>query len=120
MRMRHALAPLALAGLACTVQVSCSVDAQTNPVLTTEVLVLTTATAMPQLANRRGIELQNLGPNPIYCALTDATRAVVNKARRVDAGGSWALDVPGTTPIYCIAATAAQATGAATIATEAR
>jgi hypothetical protein len=97
-----------------------SADAQTNPVLTTEVLVGTTATAMPQLPNRRGVELQNLGPNPIYCALTDATKAVVGRARRVDAGGSWALDIPSTTPIYCIAATAAQVTGAATIATEAR
>lgn len=83
---------------------------------TTEVLVLTTATAMPQMAGRKGFEIQNLGPNPIYCAFTSAA-AVVNKARKIDAGGTWSLDVTSYITTYCIT-TVNQVTGAATVVSE--
>ena len=88
---------------------------------TTEVLVLTTATQLPQTATaprgRSAIEIQNLGPNSIFCAFSSAT-AVVNKARRIQSGESWAIDAKSHIPIYCIAATANQVTGAATIVSE--
>lgn len=87
---------------------------------TTEVLVGTTATALPQLGQRRGVEIQNLGPNPIFCALGSSAAAVVNKARKVDAGAAWALNAPSTQTIWCVASTAAQVTGAATVVTEIR
>lgn len=84
--------------------------------LTTETLVLTTSTAMPKWTNRRAIEIQNLGPNTIYCSLTAA--AVVGKSRAIVPGGTWSLEINYKIPIYCIAATANQVTGAATITTE--
>lgn len=76
------------------------------------------------LAGRKAVELQNLGPNPIYCTV-DGTAPVVSKARRIDALGStaapaWSLDVGPNVVIKCIAATAAQLTTAATIITELR
>lgn len=90
-------------------------------VLTTEVLVLNSAAvAMPQTAGRRAIEIQNNGPNPIYCALGGAA-AVVGKGRMIRAlGDSWVVPVPAEVPIKCIAGTADQVTTAATIATEVR
>jgi hypothetical protein len=91
-----------------------------TPVLTQEVLVLTTATAIPALGARKAVEIQNLGPNSIFCALTSSSAAVVNKARKIAASETWALDVGDTIPIYCIAATAAQVTGAATVVTQVR
>jgi hypothetical protein len=91
-----------------------------TPTLTQEVLVLTTVTTIPSLSGRKAVELQNLGPNSIFCALTSSSAAVLNKARRISAGDSWALDVGDTIPIYCIAATAAQVTGAATVVTQVR
>lgn len=88
---------------------------------TTETLVLTTATELPRNSGRGGrvaIEIQNLGPNDIFCAFTSAT-AVVNKARKVTAsGGTWALDAKANQRIFCIAATASQVTGAATVTSE--
>lgn len=98
---------------------------QTTGSTTTEVLVLTTATALPYsggtatsgTVGRVGIEIFNNGPNTIYCAFSSAT-AVVNKARPIAAGASWALDAMGRVGIWCIAATASQLTGAATIVSE--
>lgn len=83
----------------------------------TEVLVATTATKVPSTAlnDRSALEVQNLGPNPIYCAFS-AADAVATKARRVDAGATWSVAARNLT-IWCIA-TVAQVTGAATIATE--
>lgn len=89
---------------------------------TTEVLVSNAvATAMPTtpLAGRKAVELQNLGPNAIHCTV-DGTAPVATKARRVDAGGTWSLDAGDKIAIRCIASTAAQVTGAATIVTELR
>lgn len=89
-------------------------DPGTDP----EVLVLTTATRLPQLCNRSAVEIQNLGPNPIYCALGYSSMARVGKARKIGAGEAWAVDAPHTLPIWCIAATASQVSGAATIVSE--
>lgn len=94
---------------------------------TTEILVSNTVqTAVPTtvLANRRAIEIQNLGPNAIYCAVGPAATpptAVLLKTRQVAAsGGVWAIDLGPNVIINCLAATANQVTGAATIVTEVR
>lgn len=99
--------------------------------ITTEVMVdNTTQTAMPAtpLSRRRAIEIQNLGPNPIYCAVGPVSTpptAVLTKSRRIEAatGSSsdkWALDIGPNVIVRCLAATADQVTGAATIVTELR
>lgn len=89
-----------------------------NPAATTEVLVLTTATELPRLSGRAGIEIQNNGPNAIHCAFSSAA-AVVGTARSIAAsGGTWALGASSRTRIWCVAATAAQVTGAATVVSE--
>lgn len=91
---------------------------------TNEVLVLNaTATLLTTtLSGRRSVEVQNLGPNAIFCAVssstTDSTAAVVNKSRKVGAGEAWALDLPPGRSLYAKAATADQVTGAATVVTE--
>lgn len=95
---------------------------------TTEVAVTNAAggTTVPAtaLAQRKAIEIQNLGPNPIYCTI-DGTAPVVAKARRIDALGStaqpaWSIDAGPSVVVKCIAATAAQVTTAATIVSELR
>lgn len=90
-----------------------------TPTLTQEWLVTTTSSCVTSLSGRKAIELQNLGPNAIYCSLTSA--AVVTKTRRLDAsGGTWALDIGETIPVCCVAATANQVTGAATVVNQVR
>jgi hypothetical protein len=88
---------------------------------TTEVLVSnTTPTAVPavSLTGRRQLEVQNLGPNDIFCT-ADGSTPVVAKARKVAAsGGVLTLPIGANIVVTCIAQTQAQATGAATIATE--
>lgn len=89
---------------------------------TAEVLVLNSAaTAVPAsaLSGRKAIEIQNLGPNAIYCRC-DGTNPVVSKARKLDAsGGLFSIDCDDTAcACKCIAATADQVTTAATIVTE--
>ncbi len=94
---------------------------------TSEVLVLTTATEITRTrapsGRRVAIEIQNLGPNAIFCAFTSGT-AVVNKARMIAAkpasgpADSWAIDAGAPVRIFCIAATANQVTGAATAVSE--
>lgn len=97
---------------------------------TTEVTVTNAAggttltNAATALVNRKAVEIQNLGPNPIYCTI-DGTAPVVLKARRIDALGAtasspWSIDAGPNIVIRCIAATAAQATTAATIVSEVR
>lgn len=87
---------------------------------TNEVLVLNSAATRVDtgLTGRRGIEIQNIGPNAIYCAVGASADAVLTKARRLNAGETWALDIPVPNTVYCKAATADQVTGAATIVTE--
>ena len=88
---------------------------------TSEVLVLTTATELPRTQGRTAIEIQNLhAANAIFCALTDSTKAVVNRARRIASGETWSFPANDTVRIWCISATAAQTTGAATVVTELR
>ncbi len=95
---------------------------------TTEVLVTNAAggTAVPTtaLTNRKAIEIQNLGPNPIYCTI-DGTAPVVSKGRRIDAlsataNPAWSIDAGPNIVVKCIAATAAQVTTAGTIVSEVR
>lgn len=87
----------------------------------TEVLVLTTSTRVDGASTsyRRGVEIQNQGPNTIWCNVGTST-VVANKARQVLPGEAWAVNVRAGVPIYCLASTAAQVTGAATIVTEAK
>lgn len=84
---------------------------------THEVTVGTSPTAMGTLTGRAHLEIQNIGPGPIYCAVASSADAVVGKARRIDIGAAWALD--SNVQIYCVASVA-QVTGAATIVTELR
>lgn len=83
---------------------------------TAEVLVETTPTALPALRFRRLLFIQNLGPHDIFCADTSAA-AVVNKAVRVAANGG-TLSLSAANAFWCVAATADQVTGAATIVLE--
>jgi hypothetical protein len=91
---------------------------------TTEVLVSNTVvTLMPTtaLSARKAIELQNLGPNPIYCTVGGETPATDGSlGRRVDAGGSWSLDAGSSIVVRCLAGTADQVSTAATQVTEVR
>lgn len=92
--------------------------AQTNG-RTTEVLVgiTSTATPSPALLGRRSIEVQNLGPNPIFCALN--APAVLNKSRQITTNSSWDIDLGPGVVVNCICSVL-QVTGAATIVTEVR
>jgi hypothetical protein len=86
----------------------------------TEVLVLASAATTVDGAaarNRKGFEIQNQGPNPIYCELRGVT-PVVTKSRKVDAGGDWSMTASYGQTVSCRAATADQVTGAATIYTD--
>jgi hypothetical protein len=97
---------------------------------TSEVIVTNLAggTAVPAtpLANRKGIELQNLGPNAIYCTIDgQAPLSTGALGRRVgpaseSPGNTWSLDIGPSIVITCIAAVAAQVTTAATQVTEVR
>lgn len=90
---------------------------------TNEVLVLNASAVRMDtgLTGRRGIELQNIGPNAIYCAVSSiggGADAVLTKSRRLSAGETWSMSLPVGPAVYCKAASADQVTGAATIVTE--
>lgn len=89
--------------------------------VTTEVLVLTTATALPQSSlYRRGMLIENRGPNAIWCAFSSAA-AVVNKAHRVGPASETGNNrFPFNAPdkMWCVAESANQVTGAATVVSE--
>lgn len=89
-------------------------------VYTNEVLVLSSAATRvdTDITRRTGIELQNLGPNPIYCALKTSTDAVTTKSRRLITGETWSIGLIAGIGVYCRATTADQVTGAGTIVTE--
>jgi hypothetical protein len=96
--------------------------AYTNCTLT-EVLVLTSATNTPAspLAGRRRVMVQNLGPNAIFC--NPGGTATLNKAWRLDVEAATVdakieFFIPSSVNLSCIAATANQVTGAATIVVE--
>lgn len=73
-------------------------------------------------AFRRSIEIFNLGPNPIWCAVGKKEAApatlVVNKCRRIGTYEAWQLDLEAGNRVWALADTADQVTGAATIVTE--
>jgi hypothetical protein len=100
-------------------QVATNNTAFTSSVMT-EVLVDTaaaTATPAVPLVGRKSIEIQNVGPNPIWCNVNAA--AVITKARRVGTNESWAFDCNDSACVTtCRASTALQASGAATIVSE--
>lgn len=76
---------------------------------------------LTNLSERRAIEIQNLGPNAIYCTVDGSAPVATTNGRMVAAtSGTWALDVGASVTIRCIAATAAQVSGAATMVTELR
>jgi len=85
---------------------------------TREILVLTTATQLARTSTSKGFEIQNLGPNPIFCGLNASGNAVVNKSRKIDAGSTWSAALHGAVTVWCIT-TVNQVTGAATVFTEA-
>jgi hypothetical protein len=81
---------------------------------TTEVLVLASApVTLSSVPDQRGLIIQNLGPNAIFCAMKAET-PVVNKSLKIASGGSLTLWGANIT-LRCIAQTADQVTGAATI-----
>jgi hypothetical protein len=89
---------------------------------TTEVTVTNGAggTAVPAtpLANRRAIEIQNNGPNPIYCTVDGSAPVATTNGRWILAAAAWSLDAGPAVVVKCIAGTAAQVSGAATMVTE--
>lgn len=91
---------------------------------TTEVLVTNAAggTTVPAsaLASRRSIEIQNNGPNPIYCTVDGSAPVATTNGRWVLSGQAWSLDIGPLIVVRCIAGSAAQLTGAATMVTELR
>lgn len=92
---------------------------------TTEVLVSSSATttlpATP-LVGRRSVAIQNLGPNALWCSIGSPTTPVVGKSWKIDSLASGQnvlfLDISDKILVRCIAATATQVTGAATIVVE--
>lgn len=76
---------------------------------------------LTNLAGRKAVELQNLGPNAIYCTV-DGQNPLATGAlgRKIDAGSTWSLSASDNVTIKCIAAAAAQLTTAATQVTELR
>lgn len=101
-------------------------DSASSSGVTTEVLVLNSATtdvpATP-LAGRRSMEIQNLGPNAIFCCLGTAASnctAAANTSRQIGVDGTWSLDISDNIEVDCFAATADQLTTNGTIVTEVR
>ena len=70
---------------------------------------------LANLAGRRAILLQNLGPNAIYCTF-DGQNPLATGALgyKLDPGGTLSAAAYSTVTVKCIAATAAQVTTAAT------
>lgn len=89
---------------------------------TSEVLVTNAAggTIIPAFTGRKAIEIQNLGPNAIYCTVDGGAPVVGSHGRKIATDSVWSLDAGPAIVIKCIAATAAQLTTAATIVTQLR
>lgn len=81
-----------------------------------QVLVLTTATRVDTagFSIRKGIVIQNGGPNAIYCRVGSSTGLAVGYGWYISPGASLQLPVQQNIPVYCLAATANQVAGAAT------
>ena len=119
--MRRLLAILAAASLPITALADVVVAVPGNG-KTSEVLVLTSAAVtLTSFSARRAFELQNLGPNAIYCTVDGQTPLKTGAlGRRIDPSSTWAMNAADTITVKCIAATAAQVTTAATQFTEIR
>ena len=90
---------------------------------TAEVCVTNSAggTTVTRLAGAKALELQNLGPNSIFCTVDGGAPTADNKhGRKVAADAAWSIDVGPNITVKCIAATAAQVTGACTMVTQLR
>lgn len=92
---------------------------------TTEVCVTNaaggTTTPTTAFALRKAVELQNLGPNSIFCTVDGQSPLSTGAlGRRILTGDAWSLDAGANITIKCIAATAAQTTPACTQVTELR
>lgn len=100
------------------VDISAKLAAKSSQVL---VLAAAGGTAITSFTNRKGVELQNLGPNPIYCTFDgQAPLSTGALGRRIDAnGGTYAIDAGAGVQITCIT-TVNQVSGAATQVTELR
>lgn len=85
-----------------------------NAAWTTEILVLNSAAVtVANQSSQHGMIIQNRGPNSIFCADNGET-PVLNKSLEIKSGGSLSF-AGNSTVVKCIAATADQVTGAATI-----
>ena len=74
---------------------------------------------LTNFANRRVLELQNLGPNAIFVTIDgQAPLATGALGRKIDPGTTWAVMANAGVVVKAIAATAAQVTTAATQVTE--
>lgn len=83
---------------------------------TSEVLVGMTPTLLPFYPSRRGLLIENHGPNAIWCAMS-AAAAVVGRAHRVGPNGDrFPFNAPDQW--WCVAEGAPQISGAATIVSE--
>lgn len=90
------------------------------PAWATEVLVLNSAAVQVDATasrSRKGFEVENDGPNAIYCEVGGAT-PVLTKSRKLASGERWSAAAGFGQVVKCIAATADQVTGAATIYSE--
>lgn len=88
--------------------------------LTSEVLVGMTPTPLPFSPTRKGLLIENRGPNPIWCAMS-ATAAVVGRSHKIDVpGGTESNRFPfnAADAWWCVAEGAPQMAGAATIVSE--
>lgn len=93
---------------------------------TTELLVTTSGVALPALNGRLGLEVYNYGPNALHCsfgtAITGNAFWVINSVDTTDAShprpGYWSAAARSYQPIFCVAVSANQLTGAATIVNE--
>jgi len=88
--------------------------------LTSEVLVQSSApTLMVRNPQSAGFEFYNHGPNAIWCAIGgDGGTALSGKSRKIASEGTWSAAQNGTVPVWCVADTAGQDSGAATVMTE--
>ena len=81
----------------------------------------TTVPATP-LVGRRSIEIQHQGPHPIYCTLDGTAPKADGTAGRIvystPGSNAWPIDVGPGIAITCIAANAAQVSGACTSISE--
>lgn len=82
---------------------------------TSEVLVGTTPTLLPFFPTRRGLLIENRGPNSIWCALTPAATIIGRSHEVVANGGRFPFNAPDQW--WCISSVA-QVAGAATVVSE--